>query len=206
MRAARKRAPHAPRRGRGRADLGRVRIRRGTLRDLDLLVRHRRRMWEDIWRSETPAKRVMDEADRAYRRWVVERFRQRRLIAFVAETGGQRRRLALGSGCLWLRSERQPFPGARGPPYRTPYLLSMYTEPEARGHRIATRIVSEAIRWSRRGGYGTLLLHASEMGRGVYSRLGFRRSREMVLRLRPTGGSPRQARNARSRPRGRGSG
>ena len=64
-----------------------------------------------------------------------------------------------------------------------PYLLSMYTEPDFRRRGVASMVVKEAIRWCRKKGYEVLMLHASEMGRRVYSKLGFKRTWEMRLDL-----------------------
>jgi len=44
-------------------------------------------------------------------------------------------------------------------------------------------VVKEAIEWCRRNKYERLMLHASEMGRKVYSKLGFKRTWEMRLDL-----------------------
>jgi hypothetical protein len=44
-------------------------------------------------------------------------------------------------------------------------------------------VVSKAIEWSRKQGYGRLMLHASDMGRKVYSKFGFKRTWEMRLDL-----------------------
>jgi len=44
-------------------------------------------------------------------------------------------------------------------------------------------VVNEAIGWCRRNKYERLMLHASEMGRKVYSELGFKRTWEMRLDL-----------------------
>lgn len=64
-----------------------------------------------------------------------------------------------------------------------PYLLSMYTEPSFRKKGAAFMVVEEAIRWCRKKRYERLMLHASEMGRGVYRSLGFKRTWEMRLNL-----------------------
>ena len=44
-------------------------------------------------------------------------------------------------------------------------------------------VVKEAIKWCRKNKYERLMLHASEMGRRVYSQLGFKRIWEMRLDL-----------------------
>ncbi len=152
--------------------MARFRIRAATLRDLDVLVLHRRHMWEDL--GERGA-RALGSADSVYRRWARQRLRTRRLAGFIAEDA---QGMPVASGCVWLRSA-QPRPGRSLAPL--PYLLSMYTEPEVRGRGLATRIVREAIRWCRREGHSRLILHASAQGRGLYRRLGFTRTWEMRL-------------------------
>ena len=64
-----------------------------------------------------------------------------------------------------------------------PYLMSVYTEPNFRRKGLATRITKEAMKWCRKKGYSSLSLHASDMGKDIYSRLGFHKTREMRVRL-----------------------
>ncbi len=152
----------------------RTRLRRATLDDLDLLVRHRRGMWEEI--LEAP-RRELDAADRAYRRWARARLVSKELIGFIVETT---RGEPVASGCVWLMPA-QPRPLWKGTV--SPYLMSMYTEKDHRGEGHGTRITQEAIRWSRARGYTTLLLHASKLGKPIYLRMGFVEGNEMRLRL-----------------------
>ncbi len=162
-------------------------MRAATLRDLDLLVRHRRAMWEAIGRG-TPSE--LDAHDRRYRSWVRREVRAGRFAAYVAvEPDGT----PLGSGGVWLMPA-QPRP-ARRPAERLPYVLSMYTEPRARGRGVASAIVSALVRWSKARRFPRVTLHASAMGRGVYVRLGFEATNEMRLDLQP--GRRRRARPVR---------
>lgn len=151
-----------------------VRIRHATGRDLEVLVRHRRLMWEAIGDH---TQEELDAADREYRNWARRRLKTGKLVGFLAEAPDGR---ILAGGCVWLR-ENQPRPGWND--RVIPYLLSMYTESGHRGRGLATRIVQEAIRWSRSQGYARLVLHASDEGRGVYEKLGFMRTWEMRYRL-----------------------
>lgn len=80
------------------------------------------------------------------------------------------------SGCVWLR-ETQPAPGR--PATLTPYVLSMYTEPEFRRNGLASMIIEEATKWGRKKGYHKMVLHASKVGRKVYAKLGWERTWEM---------------------------
>lgn len=153
-----------------------MKIRRATLRDLDLLVRHRRGMFEAMGIGNAAQHR---RADAFYRQWARSRIRNGTLFGFLAET---REGHPAASGCVWLREE-QPCPGARPGP--VPYLMSMFTEPEHRGRGLAGRIVREAIRFARARRSWKFTLHASRMGRRIYERAGFTRSTEMVWRPDP---------------------
>jgi len=151
-----------------------IRVRRAVADDLELLVRHRRGMFEAMGVKDA---RELAQADRDYRRWARRLMRRGELVGFVASTG----RVPVASGCVWLQ-ERQPRPGFAGG--GIPYLLSMFTEPSWRGRGLATKIVKAAVAWCRRSGFGVMTLHASKMGRGVYERLGFERTWEMRGTLR----------------------
>jgi GNAT superfamily N-acetyltransferase len=164
---ARRTAPHAGN--------PRLRLRTTTARDLPTLVRHRRRMWEDIG-GRTRAE--LDRADPAYRRWVVRETRAHRFIGFLIEDGDGR---VAGSGAIWLQP-MQPRPG-RLSRLRMPYIMSMYTEPDFRGRGVASRIVRAMVRWATRRGYRRTFLHASHAGRPVYEKLGFVNGSEMRLEL-----------------------
>lgn len=160
----------------------RASVRRATLEDLDILVRHRRGMWKDI--AQIP-KADLDAADRVYRRWARSQMNSNRLAAFIVEVGGE----PTASGCVWLM-QVQPRPTWEGT--TAAYLLSMFTEPAHRGRGYGARIVREAIRHAKARGIHVMLLHASKFGEPIYRRLGFERTTEMRLFL-----GPRKRRRAR---------
>jgi GNAT superfamily N-acetyltransferase len=122
-------------------------------------------------------KSQLDSQDRVYRGWARSRLKTGALVGWVAET---REGHVVAGGTLWLRPT-VPRPGIKQ--MVQPYLLSMYTEPKWRGRGLATRVVDEAIGWARKKGYKQILLHASQMGKGVYIHRGFRRTWEMKLEL-----------------------
>lgn len=146
-----------------------------TLDDLPVLVLHRRRMWEDIG-GFTQVE--LDDADRVYRRWARARLRSGTLVAWITEARGE----PVASGAVWVQ-RIQPRP--RHPTGATPYLLSMYTEPEHRGQGHAPAIVRAATAWAKKEGHPRMTLHASEMGRPIYEKLGWTRTWEMKLDLTP---------------------
>jgi GNAT superfamily N-acetyltransferase len=161
-----------------------ARVRLATLRDLDILVRHRRKMFEEI-SDATPAE--LDAVDRAYRRWARTRMRSGNFVAFVVEARGGR---VPASGALWLMP-LPPRPWTRGD--RAPYLMSMYTEHGDRGKGHATLVVRAAVEWAKAHGDQVVILHASEEGKRIYERAGFLPTSEMRLRFE-------RPRHPRSRP------
>ena len=153
---------------------GRVRFRRATLLDLDVLVRQRRGMWVDMGERD---RAKLAEESRVFRRWVRSRLKTGRVVGWLAET---KRGDVVAGGIVWLR------PAVSRPGVQhlvQPFLLSMYTEPKWRGGGLASRIVNEALKWAKKNGYAEIALHASSMGRGVYLRRGFSRTWEMKLKL-----------------------
>ncbi|HLF06514.1 MAG TPA: GNAT family N-acetyltransferase [Thermoplasmata archaeon] len=159
----------------------RFRIRRATLRDIPVLVEQRRRMF-DAFRKISDAEHEI--GDREYRKWVRRWMKKKELFAWIAEKVNDSRPVA--GGAVWL-IPHQPRPGT--PAGNTPYLLSMYTDPGFRGLGLASRIVREAMRWSRVNGYTRMTLHASKFGRSVYRKLGWERTWEMRVDLSRREGS-----------------
>jgi GNAT superfamily N-acetyltransferase len=139
--------------------------------DLDLLVRHRRGMWEDMGQVE---RGVPDPSEANYRAWLEPRLASGEVVGWVAGDG-------IASGLLWFQ-ECQPRP--RVPGGTVPYLLSVYVDPAHRRHGLARSITEAAIAAARAAGHPRLALHASEAGRPVYEKLGFVAAPEMWLHLR----------------------
>lgn len=149
-------------------------VRAATPEDIDVLVHQRHMMFEHM-RPVTPKEHRA--GDRAYRLWALRQMKKGRFRGiFISDGNG---RVAAG-GCVWLR-ERQPSPSSAA--RLEPYLLSMYTEPEFRRKGLASVVVKEAMKWAKAKGYPRMRLHASELGRGVYEKLGWERSWEMRVDL-----------------------
>ncbi len=150
-------------------------VRKATSRDLESLVYQRRKMWEDI---DSFDKSTLDRGDREYRVWARSRLKNGTLHGWLAQDSEGR---VVGGGCIWVQPI-QPHPERMN--RRQPYLMSMFTEPSFRGKGVASEIVKAAVEWSRVNGYAVVMLHASEMGRGVYVKLGFERVWQMRLKLK----------------------
>jgi GNAT superfamily N-acetyltransferase len=159
---------------RRRTSKSKLSVHKAGLRDLDALVHQRRAMWEALGIRNNDQH---EKGDRVYKQWARARLKNHELMAWVVKSSDGR---IAGGGCVWLQTV-QPRPHRASTVQ--PYLLSMYTEPDFRRRGVASMVVNEAIKWSRRNKYERLMLHASEMGRKVYSKLGFKRTWEMRLDL-----------------------
>lgn len=56
---------------------------------------------------------------------------------------------------------------------RSGYVLGVFTEPEYRGRGLATHIMRQVLEEAMRLRLDTVRLSASDMGKGIYARLGF---------------------------------
>jgi GNAT superfamily N-acetyltransferase len=152
----------------------RFKIRKASLKDLDLLVKHRREMFRDMGRKNLQA---LNRQDATYRAWARRRLKSLELVGFIAAT----RKEVAASGCVWIQPKQ---PIVSTPLLCLPYLLSVYTEPKFRRLGLASQITSHAIAWCKKHRYPGIALHASDQGRGVYEKLGFERTWEMLLTIK----------------------
>ena len=150
-------------------------LRDATGRDLDLLVLHRRRMWEDMG---TLGRDAPDPSEANYRTWLAAGLASQAIIGWVAEAEGR----AVASGLLWFQDWH---PRPKVPRGTIPYLLSVYVDPAVRGKGLARAITQKAIAAARAAGHPRIALHASEAGRPLYASLGFVPSTELWLDLGP---------------------
>jgi GNAT superfamily N-acetyltransferase len=151
-------------------------------RDIDLLVRQRSALFRDL--GDLPEAAVRRHA-RAFRPWLRREMRAGRLVGRIAEDPAGR---PIGAGLLWFQP-RHPSP--RFAQTDQPYVLSVYTAPAARRRGAATAIVLDLIEIARGRGYVRVELHATEMGRPLYEKLGFRPTNQMRLTLAATGDARR---------------
>jgi GNAT superfamily N-acetyltransferase len=63
-------------------------------------------------------------------------------------------------------------------------IVNVVTEQAHRRRGIARKLMEILIQWCRAGGFGSILLHASDEGRALYESLGFKPTNEMRLMLR----------------------
>ena len=150
-------------------------IRRATLRDIPLLVRHRRAMWEGI---HPFPKALLDRGDRSYRRWLLRGLKTRRILGYLASSnrGGP-----VGSVTVWFR-ESEPTPGVNH--VTAPFLSTAFVEPAYRRRGRFSAMVRQAVRECRSRGHAFVTGVPVGHARRGLRRLGFRSLGEMGLVLR----------------------
>lgn len=149
-------------------------IRQATPQDLEVVLHHRRRMFEDMGYTDAQALDAMIASstpllrhgltDGTYRGWLVE---------------APGKRVAAGGGVIILQFQPHP----RDPQARRAWVVNMFTEPEDRRRGLARRLMQTILDWCRAEGMRFLYLHASGEGRPLYEGMGFIPNNEMRLAL-----------------------
>jgi GNAT superfamily N-acetyltransferase len=149
-----------------------------TLADLDVLVRHRVRMFADMGFASADG---FAELSAACRSWLSDALGRECYLGWLIAPTGDPAAIAAGAGMLL---QDMP-PGPRDVRTTRAYILNVYTEPAHRGHGLATTATRAAIDEARRRGIKVVTLHASDEGRPIYERLGFEETNEMRLLIDP---------------------
>ena len=152
-----------------------IKLREAIEREDSVIARHFYQMWRD---NDVPCQFIHDN-------WLeitlqfIERARQELCYkAFVAEIDGE----VVGSaGCQLFAGL---YPQALIEQYRKyGYIWGVYVEPPFRGQGIAKKLTGMAVDYLKYLGCTRVVLHASPLGKPVYSSLGFSESNEMRLDL-----------------------
>ncbi len=149
-------------------------IRPAVPQDLEAVLYHRRRMFEDIGFTDRQALDTMlaistpliarGMADGTYRGWLVE------------TSGGG---VVAGGGVIILPFQPHPI----DPRPQRAWVVNMFTEPGHRRRGLARRLVQTMVEWCSAEGMRYLYLHASDDGRPLYESMGFKSTNEMRLAL-----------------------
>jgi GNAT superfamily N-acetyltransferase len=151
-----------------------LKIALARMEDVDLLVKHRLRMFEDL---HPDLKTQIHMSKPRTTDWITRKLKEGKLIGFIVRTEDG---LVAGSGCLWLREQQ---PRIVTPLLEAPYLMSMFTKRGFRRRGVASLIIKCAIAWCRGHGYNGISLHASVSGKQIYDGFGFEPTNEMRLTL-----------------------
>ncbi|MBI4978909.1 MAG: GNAT family N-acetyltransferase [Spirochaetes bacterium] len=145
-------------------------IRRAVAADVDILVRHRRLMMEEISavKKESIDPHKLDVFDTAYGDFLRERIDGAGLYAFIVLHGND----IAASGTASLLSGWPPtvdIPHV----YDVLYVYGVYTEVQHRGRGCAATVMQAINAEAKKRGIPRVTLYASDAGKGVYERAGF---------------------------------
>lgn len=147
-------------------------IRRASAKDIPILVRHRRAMFEAMGQGEG-----LDEMSERFAEWAEGAMEGDIFFAWLAETEN---REPVSGGAVTLL----PWPPTADDP--TPIRACVYnvwTEPEHRKRGLARKIMEAIHEWCGERGIRTMSLHASDQGRPLYASLGYQPTNEMRMKL-----------------------
>ena len=143
--------------------------------DLDLIVRHRRKMFADNGHGTD----VLIEMTSAFQTWLGPRLASGAYFGWIVETEDGEPVAGLGMMVIdWPPHPRHPRQDCRG------FITNVFVEPQRRGAGLARALMTIAVGEGRRRGVDLMVLHASPMGRPLYERMGWVDSSEMMLALR----------------------
>ncbi len=153
-------------------------VREATLDDLDVLVRHRIQMFEDMGIAGDRRK-LADE----FARWLRELMPAGIYHSWLVQDAGA---IVGGGGAQII-----PWPpGPRYPGSRLAFIYNVYTERPYRRRGVA-RVLMEAIHaWCRANGAASVALNASSDGRPLYESLGYTVSPRPMMFLSLSGYNP----------------
>jgi GNAT superfamily N-acetyltransferase len=145
-------------------------VRRASMADAEMLIRHRVRMFVEMG--------VMTEADPrepalavSFKAWLDEQMAASTYVAWVVDLheNGQSSIVAGGGATIipWP-------PGPHYPGSRIAYVYNVYTEPPHRGHGLARLVMAAVHAFCRNEGIHSLALNASTFGQPLYESLGYR--------------------------------
>lgn len=150
-------------------------LREATERDIPRLGIHHRKMFEEICekKGESIDPSVCKAMERAYAKKLKQELTDGSCKAWVIENENK----IVASGAITIASL---VPTPKDLSSSVVYLHSMYTEKEYRNNNFANLIVERAIRFCRDNGIKRVFLNASEAGRPIYEKVGFRAAPEMM--------------------------
>ena len=149
-------------------------IRKGTLADLDIVMRHRRQMFIDMGYRDESALAATQTTSKPF---FAERMKNQTYHAWFVEDAA--RNVVAGGGVVIFDYHSNP----TDPLPKRPMVVNVYTEPSFRRRGIARALMNVIVDWCREYGFGTIILHASDEGRPLYESLGFMPTGEMRLLL-----------------------
>jgi ribosomal protein S18 acetylase RimI-like enzyme len=147
-------------------------IRHASIVELETLIAHRRAMFHDMGYSDEVA---LDSMSAKFRPWLLERMNSGDYHAWLVSAPNGN--VAAGAG-LWLMDWP---PHMVGQGARRGNIVNVYTAEGYRRRGLARELMKTILVWCGENGIDTVILHASDAGRGLYESLGFKATNEMRI-------------------------
>jgi GNAT superfamily N-acetyltransferase len=151
-----------------------ITIREAMPSESAIVLHHRRSMFRDMG-DGTPEE--LDRMVEVTTPWLAQALANGSYRHWLALDGSGR--IAGGGGVFlypWPPNPKDPFA-------ERAVILNVYTEPEFRKRGIARQIMLTILAWVKERSLRSVNLHASDEGRALYEKLGFRATNEMRLRF-----------------------
>jgi GNAT superfamily N-acetyltransferase len=154
-----------------------ITIREAAPSESAIILHHRRSMFRDMQEGTSAELDRMVEVARPWLATALENGSYRHWLA-VDGSG----RVAGGGGVLL-----SPWPAnPHDPCTERAVILNVYTEPEFRRRGVALQVMKAILAWIKAYGLRGVNLHASDEGRDLYEKLGFKATNEMRLKFGET--------------------
>ena len=150
-----------------------MKLRAATLADLDVVLHHRREMFREMGGEY---QRQLDRFDNASRQYFQSALQDGSYFGLMGEIDNK---IVAGGGVVIARWPGSPLNFSP----RRAWILNIYVEPGYRRQGLARTMAEALVSWCRENGFQSVALHASEYGRSLYEKLGFRPTNEMRLKL-----------------------
>jgi GNAT superfamily N-acetyltransferase len=147
-------------------------LRRATPADAATIQAQRDAMFVDMGKDPHDLLQVHADALSWHRRMLQTGLYE----GFLLESEGE---VVAGAGLLW----RDWPPSAATTEQTRAYLMNVYVQPPHRGKGLAQFLIEDMLAECALRGVHIVSLHASEAGRPIYEKIGFRASPEMELVL-----------------------
>ena len=150
-------------------------IREALIGDISIMAEYHRRMFEEIWEKKGEHLDAVkaSEIEKAYTEKLETEMNSGACKAWVIEDKGE----IISSGAITFVSF---VPTPNDLSSKVAYLHSVYTKESHRNGKCAQRIVRAAISYCRSNGVNTIILGASNAGKPIYEKIGFRSTPEMM--------------------------
>jgi GNAT superfamily N-acetyltransferase len=147
-------------------------IRVATPDDLATVLRHRRRMFEDMGYTDPAALQAMLSASGPL---LAEGLAGGSYRGWLAQTPDGH--VVAGGGIIRLTFQSHP----NDPRPERAWVVNMFTEPAHRRRGLARRLLARMVAYCQGAGMRSIYLHASDSGRALYEHFGFAPTNEMRL-------------------------